>query len=262
VRNLRQQEWESRGDFREHTTNSWQAEAASHAYSREHYGRTPGQHDHYGHTKSYYQHASRENYYSSHHAHEGQNYYTHNHSRHGDHQAPNYYNSRHHMRGHSQHGLPDLELTGHHRHHGGVGSGSTNGLHPRAAEMAQLVARHARELGMNQNATVAAVAAMLQESGGDPNKPGDYGRRDHKPHSFGLFQLNFRGGEGTANHLTPQQALDPDINASTALKYFAANQHRTSNPGQLALISQNPSDPNYVSNVNRWVGEARRLLGV
>ena len=257
MRNPRQHEWEPRGDFREHTHN-WQAEAASHAYSREHYGHV--QRAHHQHIASYYHHSSHESYYSGHHAHPGHNYYGH-HLRQGDSHTPNYYNSHHHHHHRGQGDLPGLELTDHHKHHGGSDR-SSSGLHPRAAEMAQLVARHARELGMSQNATVAAVAAMLQESGGDPNKPGDYGKRDHKPHSFGLFQLNFRGGEGTENHLTPQQALDPDINARTALKYFAANQHRTSDPGQLALISQNPSDRNYVSHVNRWVGEARRLLGV
>ncbi|HEY9681229.1 MAG TPA: transglycosylase SLT domain-containing protein [Oculatellaceae cyanobacterium] len=265
----RQREWDPSGDFREHS--SWQAEAARHAYGREHYGREQfgrqqAQHNFFGYeTNSYYQHP-RGSYYQGHNGYEGQNYYGHR-PHHAEPHMQNYYSGRHHMRGHTQSDLPNLELTTregrhHHRREESTLSGAQSGVHPRAAEMAQLVARHAKELGMTQNATVAAVAAMLQESGGDPNKPGDYGRRDHKPHSFGLFQLNFKGGEGTANHLTPAQALDPDINARTALKYFRANQNRTSNPGQLALISQNPSDPNYVSNVNRWVGEAKRLLGI
>ena len=127
------------------------------------------------------------------------------------------------------------------------------------AQMAAIVVQHAKEIGLSRNGTVAAVAAMLQESGADPNKPGDFDKH-HNPHSFGLFMLNFHGGEGTENGLTPAQALNPNINAAVALKYFKEHDDPRIGAAYLAKLAQRPSDPFYISHINGYLGEAERLV--
>ena len=230
----------------------WQAEASRHAYSSEH-GLNGGQHGRPPHTHS--QHLP--DFGLS--GHEGGRPHAKHHDKHHQYGQEQAHHDKQHPHGkhhHSADGAPsNAERPSKHEKH------EKAGISGDAAAMAQLVARHAADMGLTKNATIAAVATMLQESGGDPNKPGDVGKYDHQAHSFGLFQLNFRGGEGTANHLTTQQALDPDINARTALKYFKQHQHRTSNPGELAQMAQRPGDPNYISHVNQYVGMAKRLLG-
>ncbi len=256
---------EMTGDTR-HEHHSWQADASRAAYSRD------NGHYHSNHPYSHSRHLP------------GLEIgHGHGHDRghgHGHDQARHHYYSRHsdtppkhHSGFHSRHHGDNTQYQSHDRHHDRhhdrrQPADSTeppqshrDPVRGGPAEMAKIVAQHAAEMGLSKNATIAAVAAMLQESGGDPNKPGDFGKRDHKPHSFGLFQLNFHGGEGTENHITPQQALDPHTNARIALKYFKQNQHLTSNPGELAQMAQRPSDRNYVSHVNNWVGAAKRLLG-
>jgi hypothetical protein len=127
------------------------------------------------------------------------------------------------------------------------------------AQMAAIVVQHAKEIGLSRKGTVAAVAAMLQESGADPNKPGDFDKHHH-PRSFGLFMLNFHGGEGTENGLTPAQALNPHINAAVALKYFKEHDDPSISAAYLAKLAQRPSDPFYMSHINSLMGEAERLV--
>jgi hypothetical protein len=118
-----------------------------------------------------------------------------------------------------------------------------------------LVKRVGKELGLSRAATTGAVAAMLEESGGDPTKVGDHGA------SVGLFQLNFRGGEGTEAGITKQQAKDPEINARIALKYFRDAQHQSSNPVEIAKLAQRAGDRNYLQSVGHHLGEAKNLIG-
>jgi hypothetical protein len=136
------------------------------------------------------------------------------------------------------------------------------------AEMTRIVVEEAQKQGLSRTATIAAVAAMLQESGGNPGDPRRPDKGGDNGHSKGLFQLNFAGGEGTefqrANHLSRteavQRVLDPRTNAAWALQYFRQYQGTTANHGMLARMAQKPGDPNYVHNVNRWVPEATRLV--
>jgi hypothetical protein len=121
--------------------------------------------------------------------------------------------------------------------------------------MVNLVKNIAREIGLSAEATVGAVAAMLQESGGNPHKVGDHGA------SVGLFQLNFHGGEGTEAHISKQQAHNPETNARIALHYFKDAQHRSHNPVEIAKMAQRAGDPNYRRNVGAHLREAQRLIG-
>jgi hypothetical protein len=125
-------------------------------------------------------------------------------------------------------------------------------------EMATLVADVAAKMGMSKHDTLAAVAAMLYESGGNPHNRGDFMHGRYT--SFGLFQLH-RGGELTEAHLTERQAFDPRTNVTTALSYFKEHAGSYRGYGQLAAAAQRPKHPAaYAQVVDRLVPEARRLL--
>jgi len=125
--------------------------------------------------------------------------------------------------------------------------------------MVKIVANQARQYGLSKDATIAGVAAMLAESGGDPKIEGDKDRHG-VAHSIGLFQLNFDGGEGTASGLTREQAKDPYLNARVALRYFKHYDKPIYSAGLIAKFAQKPGDPLYVEHVNDFVAEAKRLL--
>ncbi len=127
--------------------------------------------------------------------------------------------------------------------------GATRSNPEQAMESARVVAQVARRLGVDP---VVAVAAMLVESGGNPRAVGDNG------HSFGLFQLNSRG-ELAENHLNPQQAFNPTINAQVALSYF--RKGHTDNPGAMAAAAQRPANrADYARKVNSNMAEAARMV--
>jgi Lysozyme like domain len=126
-------------------------------------------------------------------------------------------------------------------------------------DMARIVADEARKNGVDP---ATAVAAMLAESGGDPNKLGDYKKVHGKrvPTSFGLLQLH-KGGE--LGNLSPQQAFDPHINAQVSISHFREVQDRYGrlSPGWLAAMAQAPKDKaGYAAKVNRFLPEAHNLL--
>ena len=125
----------------------------------------------------------------------------------------------------------------------------------RARESAQVVAKVARELGVDP---ATAVSAMLVESGGNPRAVGDGGT------SFGLFQLH-KGGELDYNiynrSLTKEEAFDPELNARVALSVFKQNQDRYRDPGTLAARSQRPADQEgYAQMVNANLSVAKKLI--
>ena len=118
-----------------------------------------------------------------------------------------------------------------------------------ARESARVVAQVAMRMGVDP---VVAVAAMLVESGGNPRAVGDNG------HSFGLFQLNYRGELAQAR-ITPNQAFDPQRNAEIALSYF--HRGHSSNPGAMAAAAQRPANrADYARKVNSNMAEAERLV--
>ncbi len=121
--------------------------------------------------------------------------------------------------------------------------------------MVDLVKRLGKEMGLSRAATTGAVAAMLQESGGNPLEVGDHGA------SVGLFQLNFHGGEGTESGISKQQAKNPETNARIALKYFKDAQHRSSNPIEIAKLAQRAGDRKYAQSVGQRLREAENLVG-
>jgi hypothetical protein len=121
--------------------------------------------------------------------------------------------------------------------------------------MVDLVKRLGKEMGLSRAATTGAVAAMLEESGGNPLRVGDHGA------SVGLFQLNFRGGEGTESGISKQEAKNPETNARIALKYFKDAQHRSSNPIEIAKLAQRAGDRKYVQSVGQRLREAENLVG-
>jgi hypothetical protein len=120
--------------------------------------------------------------------------------------------------------------------------------------MVDIVKRLGKEMGLSRAATTGAVAAMLEESGGNPTKVGDHGA------SVGLFQLNFHGGEGTESGISKQQASDPEINARIALRYFKEAQYRSSNPVEIAKLAQRAGDKNYFHKVGQHLQEAEHLV--
>jgi Transglycosylase SLT domain len=124
-----------------------------------------------------------------------------------------------------------------------------HGLHA----MVDLVKRLAKEMGLSRAATTGAIAAMLEESGGNPTKVGDHGA------SVGLFQLNFHGGEGTEAGISKQQAKDPETNARIALNYFKKSQHRSNNPLEIAKLAQRAGDREYIHKVGQHLQEAEDL---
>src|SRR6202034_3477556 len=153
----------------------WQAEASRHAYGSENglngsHGRPP--HGHSQHLPDFCLSG-----------HEAGRHHPKYHEKHHQYSQEQFHHDKHHPKikhHHSGEGAPSAEKPSKHEKH------DKTGVSGDAAAMAQLVARHAADMGLTKTATIAAVAAMLQESGGDPNKPGDYGKRDHQPHSFGL----------------------------------------------------------------------------
>lgn len=144
-------------------------------------------------------------------------------------------------------------------------------FHSDASKNAQIVAKVAREMGMDP---ATAVASMLQESRGNAEAAGDYGNfaggkfhpmRKGAPGasatSHGLFQLHKGGKLGS---LTPEQAHNPELNARYALKEMARLQklHPSWSPGEVAAASQRPADQaGYAKSVNGLMGDARGLLG-
>lgn len=96
----------------------------------------------------------------------------------------------------------------------------------------ELITRIAREMGVDPQ---LALAIAKQESGFDPNIPGDGG------HSIGLFQLNDRG-EGAGMSVAERQ--DPETNTRVALAVVkqVADEHPDWSPGQIAAAAQRPAD--------------------
>ncbi|HEY9677782.1 MAG TPA: transglycosylase SLT domain-containing protein [Drouetiella sp.] len=118
-----------------------------------------------------------------------------------------------------------------------------------AMESARVVAEVAKRMGVDP---VMAVAAMLVESGGNPRAVGDNG------HSFGLFQLNYKG-ELAAAHLSPSQAFNAQTNAEVALSYF--RKGHVSNPGAVAAAAQRPANrADYARKVNSNLAEAEQMV--
>lgn len=104
------------------------------------------------------------------------------------------------------------------------------------------ISRVAQELGVDPR---LAIADATVESGLNPTAVGDSGC------SYGLFQLNTCGGEGTG--MSYGQLVDPETNARRALSEFAAVQqsHPGADPGTIAALAERPADPaGYAARVN------------
>jgi len=113
----------------------------------------------------------------------------------------------------------------------------------------QMVARIAREQGLDDRATKIALAIVAQESNFNPGAAGDWSAKKGRMRSIGLFQLNEEGlgaGMGDARY-------DPEANALRGIQNLKANYAKNPNlsDGEIAYNSQRPADKaGYTATIN------------
>lgn len=113
----------------------------------------------------------------------------------------------------------------------------------------QMVARIAREQGLDARATKIALAIVAQESKFNPGAEGDWSAKLGRMRSIGLFQLNEEGlgaGMGEARY-------DPEANALKGIQNLKANYAKNPNlsDGEIAYNSQRPADKaGYTATIN------------
>lgn len=131
----------------------------------------------------------------------------------------------------------------------------------------QMVARVAREQGLDARATKIALAIVAQESKFNPNAEGDWSQAKGRMRSIGLFQLNEEGlgaGMGDARY-------DPEANAIKGISNLKANYtaHSDLSDGAIAYLSQRPADKaGYTNSINaktsgsdtQWAGTIQSAM--
>lgn len=142
------------------------------------------------------------------------------------------------------------------------------GFHPHLYANSRIIIEEARKAGADP---AMMLATSMLESRGNERAAGDRGFFQGKKFisspkgdftSFGLYQLH-RGGRLTAAHLTPEQAFNPRVNASTQAGEFAkyARSHPNFSPGELAAFTQRPASPDhYARTVDSLMPLAREIV--
>lgn len=100
-----------------------------------------------------------------------------------------------------------------------------------------------------------SLAMAFKESRGDASALGDNGC------SVGLYQLNWCAGLGMG--YTPEQLMDPQLNAEIAIAHLAATPRDGLTAGQWAARSQHPADPaGYAAAIDRLLPELRAAFAL
>ena len=125
------------------------------------------------------------------------------------------------------------------------------------SQVQDTISNTAQQIGVNdgltpsqtQELTNISLATAQQESGFNP-----YAVSPHQT-SYGVFQDNIAGGEGTG--YTPQQLFNPQTSAQISISQIASVLKANPNysPGQVAAAAQRPANPSaYAAAVNSNYG--------
>lgn len=103
-----------------------------------------------------------------------------------------------------------------------------------------------------------AMGIAGAESGWDPNAVGDNGQ------SYGLFQLNIAGGQGTDYTGEPQLLLNPRLNARIAMQAIVKAAWMCGNQGKegtdyVACVAVNSGHPGHISTSDPRVQKIVRI---